>query len=132
MAPPTSSSQTANNSGQNDTTDLANSSIVEVSSVKETDAPKLKSNSVEEYIRWKRHVRWWANDTKMPKHRLATHIMIHGVIDSDLSEKLHEMSDDKIRCDEGLDNILAKLDECLLTHNESKLFEAWSLLLKTE
>ena len=57
---------------------------------------------------------------------------MHGIGDSTVSDKLMDMEDHELTSDEGLQNVLNKLDEHFLTNHESKLFNTWTLLRKTE
>ena len=129
MALPTSSSNA--NSVANQTIDPLNSSTIQNNRESE-NVPKLKSNTSEEYLRWKRYIKWWTNSTKIPKSRWATHIIMHGICDSEVSEKLLDMEDDQLTNQDGLKNITEILDAHFLTHKESKLFNTWTLLRKTE
>ncbi len=128
MAPTTTN---ASSSTASQTIDSLKNSIVERS--KETDnAPKLKSNTVEEYLRWKRYIKWWKSTTKMPKSRMTTHIIMHCINDGTVSEKLLDMDDDGLTNDEGLKKIMEVMDAHFLTNHESKLFNTWTLPRKTE
>ncbi len=63
----------------------------------------------------------------MAKNTMATHIIMHGIGDSTVSDKLMDMEDDELTSDEGLQNVLNKVDEHFLTNYESKLFSTLDL-----
>ncbi len=65
-------------------------------------------------------------------NRMATHIIMHCISDSTVSDKLMDTEDDELTNDEGLQNVLNKLDEHFLTNHESKVFNTWTILRKTE
>ncbi len=125
---PTSSSAS---SIANQTLDPLNTSAVQNSKDSE-NVPKLKSNTSEVYLRWKRYIKWWTNSTKIPKVRWATHIIMQGICDSKVSEKLMDPEDDQLTPEDGLENMTEILDAHFLTHKEFKLFNTWTLLRKTE
>ncbi len=95
----------------------------------QSEIPKLRSNGLEEYLRWKRYVKWWSEATKLSKTRWGTQIMMHGVIDPEVSEVIHGISDEEITGTEGLANLIKTLDDHFLDHTEGKLFTLWRRLL---
>ena len=101
------------------------------SSYKEPDAPKLRTNRVEEYRKWKRYITWWRRTTKVPKEIHGTHITANCLMDDD-SDIAHALEDDQIVGDQGLENLIKKLDDHFLTHGDSKLIQLWGIMRRTE
>ncbi len=102
------------------------------SSYKEPDAPKLKTNRVEDYRKCKRYITWWKRTTKVPKEIQGTHIMGNCLMDDEVSDIAHALEDDEIVGDQGLENLIKKLDDHFLTHGDSKLIQLWGIMRKTE
>ncbi len=93
------------------------------SSYKEPDAPKLRTNRVEDYRKWKRYITWWKQTTKVPKEIQGTHIMANCLMDDEVSDIAHGLEDDQIMGNQGLENLIKKLDDHFLTHGDSKLIQ---------
>ena len=102
------------------------------SSYKEPDAPKLKTNRVEDYRNWKRYITWWKRTTKVPKEIHGTHIMANCLMDDEVRDIAHALEDDQIAGDQGLENLIKKLDDHFLTHGDSKLIQLWRTMRKTK
>ncbi len=99
---------------------------------KDVEAPKLRGNRAEEYHRWRRYVNWWIEDTRIPSRRRAVHLIMHCIVDSDVAETVHGMTDAEINCEEGIHNLMETLDEYFLANSESKLFNLWRQMRKWE
>ncbi len=118
MVPPTEESIAAN-------TSTLDQSVSARNNIKETEVPKMRKNNLEEYLRYKRHVKWWSDATKKAKTRWGTHFMMHGVTDPQVFEVLHSISNEDITFTEGLVNLMKTLVVPFLDHTEGKLFTFW-------
>ncbi len=68
----------------------------------------------------------------MPKEIHGTHIMANCLMDDEVSDIAHALEDDQIVGDEGLKNLIKKLDDHFVTHGDSKLIQLWSTMRRTE
>ena len=100
--------------------------------IKDQEAPKLRTNKAEDYRKWKRYVSWWRTGTKKPADRQAAHIIMHGIIDEEVSRLAHELTDEQVNLAGGVDNLIRILDEHFLSNAESKLIKFWRARRKHE
>ena len=100
--------------------------------IKDQDAPKLRTNKTEEYRKWKRYIKWWQNGTKMPAERQAAHLIMNAILDEEVSEIVHELSDQEVYAANGVENLIQTLDEYFLSNTESRLFKFWRAMRKHE
>ncbi len=114
------------------TTDPTNMRIAGNSGgVREGGTANFKTNTVEE-MSVGRDIfvggRWYQN----AETHTGPHIMMKCIVDNDVCQELHNMTNNEITGDDGLQNIFAKLDSQFLTSNATKFFNTWTPLRKTE
>ncbi len=117
---------------ENDTVLENTTTFSSVSSYKEPDAPKLRTNRIEDYRKWKRYITWWKRTTKVPKEIHGTHIMANCLTDDEVSDIAHALEDYQIAGDQGLENLIKKLDDHFLTNGDSNVIQLWRAMRKTE
>ncbi len=88
------------------------------------DPPKLRTNRLEEYHRWRRYIKWWTATAKIPKSRHGTHVMMHCLLNEEISELAHALTDEEIVGENGLDNLLKMLDDHFLSNADSRFVPA--------
>ncbi len=79
-----------------------------------------------------RYVRWWQNGTKIPAERQAAHLIMHGIVDDQVSELAHELTDEQVNVAGGVDTLIRTLDEDFMSNAESRLFKFWRAMRKHE
>ncbi len=106
-----------------DTNTTSNGTTVVRREGSKDDPPKLKTNRIEEYHRWRRYIKWWTATAKIPKERHGTHVMMHCLLNEEISELAQALTDEEVIGDDGLDNLLKMLDEHFLSNSDSRLFQ---------
>ncbi len=54
------------------------------------------------------------------------------VMDYDVAETVHGITDESINCEDGIKNLIEILDEYFLANSESELFKLWRQMRKLE
>ena len=88
-----------------DETILNNSTSTTTRSSKVIDIPKLKSNSLDDYRRWKRDIELWMELTKIEKSRQASHIILCGIQHAEIKDVVSAIPQERRTTEEGM-NIL--------------------------
>ncbi len=55
---------------------------------------------------------------------------MHCILDPDVAQTVHAMTDANINCEEGIHNLMETLNEYFLAKSESKLFNLWRQMRK--
>ena len=101
-------------------------------SSKDIDIPKLKSNSLDDYKRWKRDVDLWKELTKIEKSRQASHIILCGIQHAEIKDVVSAIPKERRTTDEGMTILIQVLDKHSMPNTFSRNIEVWANLVKTE
>ena len=99
------------------------------------EVPKLKSDCTEEYEISRDHIRWSQMLTKIPNNRQAPHVILNAIRVRSVHNIVRSISHEPAETENGLNNVLEKLDKCCLPCNlarKSRPFTKFKNLNKTE
>ena len=54
---------------------------------------------------------WWQQGTKMLIERQASHLIMTAIIDEEVGEIVHELTDDQVYAADGVNTLMRALDE---------------------
>ncbi len=66
----------------------------------------------------------------MPADRQAAHVIRHGIVDEEVSELAHELSDEQVNAADGVGTLIRTLDEHFMSNAESQLIKFWRTMRK--
>ncbi len=115
-----------------DQTILNNTTTGSSRNSKEIEIPKLKSNVLDEYRRWKRDVDLWMELTKIEKNRQASHMILCGIQRAEIKDVVATIPKERRTTEEGMQFLLEVLDKYFMPNTFSRKIEVWANLVKTE
>ena len=113
---------------------LLNKTVTTSRGAKEIKIPKLRSNSLDDYRRWKRDVDLWMELTKIEKSKQASHIILSGIeveVEVEVKDVVSTIEKSSHTTDNGMTVLLQVLDKHFMPNTFSRKIEVWKNLIKT-